>query len=404
METLLHFFMLAVASYTVCMYVVSIFFRYYLQHLDVERDFTLVPTVSVLMSAFNEGEAVYRTIKSLRENNYPVDRLEILAYDDCSPDDTFAWIQRAAADFPNVKAVRNLKNQGKALTMLDAARASSAEFVVGVDSDCIFRKDAIRQLMACFTEPKIGAVGGRVGISNMKDSWLCEVQAVFYMASFFLMKTIENLPRKIQCLSGPLVAIRRSLYLSMQDQIESRSFFGAKITNGEDRALTQMILRAGYDTYVNTKAVCWTSAPTTIDGYLKQQLRWRRSAIGQWIDATLRLPALIHNSSLLSAFFSLGPIYVIFAWNAMIATAIVTGNFLSVIAFVLLFHIFLGPFLAGAFLWATRNNTLEKADDPIRFVFNIILASFWFPLSGMVVTMVALFTLDDGGWVTREQT
>lgn len=396
--------MLTVASYTVCMYAVSIFFRYYLKKFDVKRNFNFKPRVSVLMSAFNEGEAVYHTIKSLRESDYSIFKLQILAFDDRSSDDTFKWIQKAAADFPNVIAVQNKTNQGKALTMLDAAKMASGEYIVGVDSDCIFRKDAISQLMACFTEPKIGAVGGRVGISNMKESWLCEIQAVFYMSSFFLMKTIENLPRKIQCLSGPLVAIRKDLYLSLEEQIKNRTFLGVKITNGEDRALTQMILRAGYDTYVNTDAVCWTSAPTTISGYLSQQLRWRRSAIGQWIDAIINMPTMVEKSSFLSAFFSIAPIYVIFAWNAMIFTSIVTNNFLIVLAYVLIFHIMLGPFMALAFLWTTRNNSLEKASNPIKFIFNTILAAFWFPLSGMLVTLVALFTLDDGGWVTRNRT
>lgn len=49
-------------------------------------DYNLEPTVSVLMSCFNEGEAVYSTIKSLCENDYPVEKRQIIVFDDCSKD------------------------------------------------------------------------------------------------------------------------------------------------------------------------------------------------------------------------------------------------------------------------------------------------------------------------------
>lgn len=402
MEILIHFFMLFIAFYTLFTYAVSMLIRYYLKPLDVVRDFSKEPTVSVLLSAFNEGEAVYNTIKSLRYCNYPVNKLEIIAIDDRSPDNTYDWLKKAAKDFPNVIAKQNIANQGKALTMLDAANIASGEYIVGVDSDCIFKDDSIRQLMACFTEKNIGAVGGRVGISNINDSWICGIQAVFYMSSYYLMKTIENLPRKIQCLSGPIVAIKKSLYLSLSNEIKGRTFLGAKITNGEDRALTQMILRKGYDTYVNIDAVCWTTCPTTISQYLKQQLRWRRSAVGQWLEALYNLPTLLRNSSLSSAIFSLAPIYVVLAWNLMLLTSVASGNFLYILVYILIFHMLLGPLFAIGFLIVTRNNKIEKIDSPLNFIFSMVLASFWFPVSGFLLTLMALATLDDGGWVTRQ--
>lgn len=401
MTILLHLLAFVVAFYILTIISLSFFIRVFLRHKDVKRDFTHIPTVSVLMSAFNEGPAVYNTIKSLRENDYPIDRLEILAFDDRSSDDTFEWITKAAKDFPNVKAILNVKNQGKALTMIDAATMARGEYIVGVDSDCVFKKDAIRQLMACFTEDRIRAVGGRVGISNIDESWLCEVQTLFYFMSFTFLKSIENYKRKVQCLSGPIVAMKRDFYLSLEEKVRKRTFLGAKITNGEDRALTQMILREGYDTYVNMDAVCWTSAPTDLSQYMKQQLRWRRSALGQWIDTLFKMKIMINNSSFISALFSVLPVYVVLCWNAMIITSFFTGLFLVSISQVLIFHILLGPFLALLYIYLARHEESDMPKDKIKFFMNSILASFWFPFSGFVITMVALFTLDDGGWVTR---
>ena len=63
--------------------------------------------IKLILTNTDVSEVVYRTIKSMRESNYPVEKLEILAFDDCSKDDSFEWIQKAAHDFPNVIARLN---------------------------------------------------------------------------------------------------------------------------------------------------------------------------------------------------------------------------------------------------------------------------------------------------------
>src|SRR5262249_16771781 len=149
----------------------------------------------------------------------------------------------------------------------------------------IFDPSAIKELVSCFTEPKIAAVGGRVGVSNANINWLTRFQTIAYALSFLIIKSPEKICRKIQCFSGPLVAIRRQCFDEIKGEIEHRNFFGIKITNGEDRALTQMLLLRGYNTYLNINALCYTNVPTTLAQYIKQQLRWRRSAVGQYFQA-----------------------------------------------------------------------------------------------------------------------
>ena len=61
----------------------------------VIRDSTHTPSVTVMMSCFNEGEAVYHTIHSVLNSFYP-GILKIVVIDDCSKDDSWEWIQKAA--------------------------------------------------------------------------------------------------------------------------------------------------------------------------------------------------------------------------------------------------------------------------------------------------------------------
>lgn len=401
-DNLVHLFALTVAFYALLTYGVGLMINLYFQRFKVKRNYDYQPTVSVMMSCFNEGEAVYHTIKSLRASNYPVNKMEILAFDDCSKDDTYDWIQKAANDFPNVIARKNKNNQGKAHTVLDAAAIANGEIIVGVDSDCIFDPNAILELMACFTEPKIAAVGGRVGVSNPNDSYLSRCQTVFYALSFMLIKSSENIFRKVQCLSGPLVAIRKECFNEVREEIANRTFLGVKIMNGEDRALTQMLLRKGYNTYVNNDSLCWTTVPTKFPEYAKQQLRWRRSAVGQWLEAIYRLPQMIKNNGILSAGLGLMPIFVMLSWNMLIINVWLSGHLLIVMGKIILFHFLLAPFIGVAYNFFARKFFKRDAlDSTLHLVYSLMVASLWFPYSGLIITLFASFTLDDGGWVTR---
>lgn len=330
--------------------------------------------------------------------------MEILAFDDCSRDDSFNWITKAAQDFPNVIAQQSKKNQGKAHNVLDAYAISSGEIIVSVDSDCIFEPNAITELVACFTEPKIAAVGGRVGISNSNDNWLTRFQTIAYALSFLVLKSPENLFRKIQCLSGPLVAIRRNCFEEIKEEIKTRNFLGIRITNGEDRALTQMLLFRGYDTYLNNNAKCYTHVPNTLAQYAKQQLRWRRSAIGQYVYLVFCLRRMILNNGLKSSIFSLLPIFVLLAWNMLVITSWLGGKVTASLLAIVLCHFTIGPCIAIIFYCYARQCKHHDLQQISLFdlLFCRILASFWYPISTVIITLFALFTLDDGGWVTRE--
>lgn len=404
-DVLIVVYVLIVTTYYILVNAFGMILNLFPRPFNVRRDYTYRPTVSVVMSCFNEGRLVYNTIKSMRHSSYPLEKLEIIAFDDCSSDDSFDWMKKAALDFNNVRVFRSKKNQGKAHNVLDAVAVSSGEIIVSIDSDCIFDPAAISELMACFSEKKIAAVGGRVGISNANDNWLTRFQTMAYALSFLVIKTPEKIVRKIQCLSGPLVAIRRECFNEIKSEIACRNFLGVRITNGEDRALTQMLLLKGYNTYLNNDALCYTSAPNNIGQYAKQQLRWRRSAIGQFFQLIHVLPALLKNNGFMASLLSMLPIFVLLSWNMLIITACFAGKALSSLLAIVICHLTFGPCVAVGFFvfsrWSQHQDlqTIRLSD----LVFCRVLAAFWYPISTIVITWFALFTLDDGGWVTREE-
>jgi cellulose synthase/poly-beta-1,6-N-acetylglucosamine synthase-like glycosyltransferase len=139
----------------------------------VKQDFSLEAMVSILLPCYSEGPEVYECIQTILECDYPIETFEVIASDDCSKDDSFQWIQKAAADFPGrVIARRNRHNMGKSRTLIGASHLSKSDVIIVIDSDCIFAKDTIRQLVSCFADPKMGIVGGSVGIRNPNSNAL----------------------------------------------------------------------------------------------------------------------------------------------------------------------------------------------------------------------------------------
>jgi len=278
---------------SVVKYLMGLILRLTFRGSGIRKDYTYQPKVSVLMPCFNEGRAVYQTIESISKSNYPAESFEVIAQDDCSVDDSYEWILKAQRDFTNIfiRSGRNEFNCGKARTVCNALEHSTAEVIISIDSDCIFHPDAIRELTACFAEPGIGSVGGRVGVSNPNDGIITAIQTMIYYSAFELYKMPENWTRSVCCISGCLYAIRRELLLELEPAIRGRNWFGIPVNQGEDRFLTHQTLLRGYGTYINNDALCWTTVPNTLSVLFKQQLRWRRSIVRDFFYTMRTLPA-----------------------------------------------------------------------------------------------------------------
>jgi hyaluronan synthase len=383
---------------SVVKYTLGLLLKWSVRGTKVEKDFTYQPAVTVLMPCYNEGRTVYETIASISRSNYPNDRLEVVAQDDCSADDSYEWMLKAQRDFTNipVRAGRNAENSGKARTVCNALQHSSAEIVISIDSDCIFHPDAIRELTACFAEPGIGAVGGRVGVRNPNASTITAIQTFVYYAAFQLYKVPENWTRSVGCISGCLFAIRRKLLLQIEPKVRNRHWFGIPVNQGEDRFLTHQTLLHGYGTYINNDAVCWTTVPATLNELFKQQLRWRRSVVRDLFFTVRTLPrhvwSLHPNSVATLVLTPLGAVVALLAVVTALSSDPMAWAGPAPLA------VYMG--IAAALGWAIRKySTREAVQNPLAFGAYVA----WSLVSSLFITPLALCTMDSRDWGTRTQ-
>lgn len=237
------------------------------------------PRLTVVIPAYNEGAMVLRSIVSVAEADYPEERLEILVIDDGSTDDTWTYIAEAAARYPTrVTAIRQPHNQGKRAALALGFKRAAGDFVVTIDSDSVIEPEALRALVAPFENPKVGAVAGKVLAFNRKGL-IPRMLHARYVLAFDLMRAAESSFGNVFCCPGALTGLRTSAIRPLLAEWESQRFLGAACDAGEDRALTNYLLREGYDTVYQGNAVVHTLVPTDYRQLCKMFLRWDRSYV-----------------------------------------------------------------------------------------------------------------------------
>lgn len=263
------------ALYTSLQSLLWLKYRHFVPSASVEW-----PKVSVIIPAFNEGPMVEKSIRSVALSDYPRELLEIIVVDDGSRDDTFFHMQHLRREFPElVRLVRFAGNRGKRAALRAGFEAASGTILVTIDSDSTVEPTTVREMVAPFlTDPKIGAVAGRVAVLN-RDSMISRMLEVQYALAFDFSRAAQSTYRAVACCPGALSAFRRTVILPHLEEWCRQQFLGRPVNHGEDQALTNIVLREGFDTVYQRSAVVHTLAPTTYGQLSRMFTRWDRSYI-----------------------------------------------------------------------------------------------------------------------------
>lgn len=377
-------------------YVIGGILRITHPNIGVKKDYTYKPTVSILLPCYNEGRAVYDTVASIWETDYPHDKLEVIATDDCSVDDSWDWIQKAATDFPGVTPVKNEINQGKTQTILNALKRSSAEIVIIVDSDTILAKTCLTELMGCMADPRLGAAGAPASVRNPNTNALTNFQVYLYYLGFQLGKIIENSTRTVGVIGGYCFAIRREIFESIRPELEKRNWFGVKVKDGEDRFITHQILLRGHGTFMDMDAVCYTTVPDTFTKYFGQQLRWRRTTIRDFFFTLRDIPRHAREINVMSLYvYVLTPVVVLISIAHMGMLFLMNPSDWLDPARLLVYicYALLSVYLVKHF------HPEQSINSPLK----LFVYSTWWIVNNLLLAPLALLTLDFDGWGNRDK-
>ncbi len=385
----------ATYSISVSFYILSRFgLAYFHEPSVLVSDVAYEPTISFAVPSKNEGENIRETILKIANINYQKNKFNIIAINDGSDDNTLTEMLAAKYIIEkkskvSVKVIDWKINKGKREGMAECVRQSNKDIVIFIDSDSFVDPEAARELVKYFVHNDVAAVAGHAYVANSDKNFLTKMQAVRYFVAFKAYKASESLFGVVTCCSGCCSAYRRSYMNEVMDEWLTQKFLGVQCTYGDDRSLTNYLLKKGYKTLFSDKAIAYTFVPDTFRKFIKQQFRWKKS----WVRESLIAGKFMWKKNpIMSISFYLGVILPILApvivIRALVWYPYMTGNW----PFYYLFGLVLMAIVYGLYYYIYTKDR--------KWVYGVLFAAFYTIILIWQLPW-AILNLRDARWGTR---
>jgi cellulose synthase/poly-beta-1,6-N-acetylglucosamine synthase-like glycosyltransferase len=216
-----------------------------------------VPTVAIVVAAYNEERHIAQRILNLLALDYPPELLQIHVGSDGSSDGTVPLAQQHANHRVRIHAFP--QRRGKASVLNDLLRQVDADIVVFTDANTSFAPDALRALVRHFESADIGAVSGelklqRAGEGDNEDGSYWHIETALKMG--------ESRIGGLLGANGGIYAIRRFLYAPLPAD-----------TIIDDFTIVMNVSARGWRTVFDPQAIAYEEAPAKIDAEFRRRIR-----------------------------------------------------------------------------------------------------------------------------------
>jgi len=171
-------------------------------------DDNYIPTVALIISAYNEEKIIREKLENSLGLDYPKDRLKIVVASDGSDDLTNEIVSEYTGDRVVLKSFE--RRQGKSATLNRAILGLEEDILVFSDANAFYEKDAIRKLVRNFADPETGCVVGRL-IYLTNHSYVGRGESLYWRYESLLNK-LESKLGSVLVGTGTIFAIRRELF------------------------------------------------------------------------------------------------------------------------------------------------------------------------------------------------
>ncbi len=279
-----------------------------------------LPSVAVVISAFNEERHIRERVENLMALDYPADRIRFLVGSDGSADATANLLRDI--DDPRLVAMVFDINRGKAAVLNDLVAAATEEIVVFSDANSMFRADAVRALVAPFGRREVGGVCGELRLARASG----DTEDSLYWRFEQFLKFCEARVGALLGANGAIYAIRRRLWKPL-----------APDTVCDDFIVAMDVVAGGHRLVYAPSAVASEQSSDAISDEYRRRIR---IGIGNF-QALFRRPEYLTRTSRATAFAYLS--HKVLRWIAphltivgLAAAAVLAGRSPYWLAFTLL--------------------------------------------------------------------
>lgn len=227
-----------------------------------------LPGVTVIVPAHNEERVLHGCLDCLTRVDYPADRYEVIVIDDRSRDGTGAIADDFAARHPFLRVIHRPADAppGKPAALLDAINGSRSEILAFFDADYLPPPQIIRQLVAPFRDPLVGATMGRVVPYNANANMLTRMLDLERRGGYVVDQEVRHRLALLPQFGGTTGAVRRSA-------LEAVGGWNT-VSLAEDTDLTYRLFIAGMRVAYVADAACYEESPETWQVRYRQVKRW----------------------------------------------------------------------------------------------------------------------------------
>ncbi len=240
------------------------------RHPYLDIDTADWPCVTVLVPAHNEDLVITGILEAILEVDYPEGRLRVIPINDRSTDKTGELIDEIAARRPGMVTPFHRKEgpAGKAAALADAMELIEDDIVLVFDADYIPGRGLIKQLVAPFFDPEVGAAMGRVVPLNVGRNLLTRALDMERSGGYQVDQQARMNLKLVPQYGGTVGGIRKSALEAVGGW-----HLGSL---AEDTDATIRLLLGGWKTVYQNRSECYEQVPETWPGRMAQIFRWAR--------------------------------------------------------------------------------------------------------------------------------
>jgi cellulose synthase/poly-beta-1,6-N-acetylglucosamine synthase-like glycosyltransferase len=242
---------LAALAWTHVLYPATVALAARVRTRRIARDDAFLPTVAVIVTAYNEEDAIERRIENLRALDYPPEQLEVVVTSDASTDRTEELAEAAGA-----RVIRNPRG-GKVAAQDAAVRATEAEVVAFSDANATWAPDAVRKLVRNFADSRVAYVCGRLRLEAPDGS---NKEGVYWRYEL-VTRDGESRLGSVTAGNGAIYALRRSDYVEVDPRF------------GHDLSLPYRMVQHGRRAVYEPQALAFERPTPTNESEYRRKVR-----------------------------------------------------------------------------------------------------------------------------------
>ncbi len=228
------------------------------------------PMITVFIAAHNEEKVIAGCIEALLNTDYPPDRLKIIPVNDRSKDRTGEIIDSYVNKFPaRIWPFHRVSGKaGKSAALKDALAFANGDIAIIFDADYVPGRGLLKQLVAPFFDPEIGAVMGRVVPINSGANLLTRMLDLERSAGYQVDQQARMNMNLLPQYGGTVGGVRLSAVAAVGGWHDD--------TLAEDTDITFRLMLNGWKTAYTNRSECYEEVPEEWSVRIKQVTRWAK--------------------------------------------------------------------------------------------------------------------------------